>query len=237
MITLKALGALLDYPAPELQSALDEVEQAICEERAIPAAELEGVRAFIERLRRSDIMDAQEYWIGLFDRSKRLALHLYEHSHGESRDRGQAMVNLALTYRMNGFELNAAEMPDYLPLFLEFLSVIPEVHARRYLTDAIEIIEALRIRLEERDSTYAALLSALVALAQREADDAEVEAILAGEPEDPKDLEELDKEWAEEPVDFTAGSALKDCPYSGDSVRNRAAELARAGAQNAGFRQ
>ena len=230
MITFKALGALLDYPTPELQIALDEVEQAIVEERALPAGELDGVRALIERLRRSDIMDAQEYWIGLFDRSKRLALHLYEHSYGESRDRGQAMVNLALTYRMNGFELNAAEMPDYLPLFLEFLSVIPEVHARRYLTDAVEIIEALRIRLEERDSTYAAVLAALVTLASRDVDDAEVEAILAGEPEDPADLEALDKEWAEEPVDFSAGSALKDCPYAGATARDRAAELARAGA-------
>jgi nitrate reductase delta subunit len=230
MISFKALGALLDYPTPELQIALDEVEQAIVEERALPAGELDGVRALIERLRRSDIMDAQEYWIGLFDRSKRLALHLYEHSYGESRDRGQAMVNLALTYRMNGFELNAAEMPDYLPLFLEFLSVIPEVHARRYLTDAVEIIEALRIRLEERDSTYAAVLAALVTLASRDVDDAEVEAILAGEPEDPADLEALDKEWAEEPVDFSAGSALKDCPYAGATARDRAAELARAGA-------
>jgi len=230
MISFKALGALLDYPTAELQAAADEIEQALAEEGALPVAELESVRAFIERLRRSDVMDMQEYWIGLFDRSKRLALHLYEHSYGESRDRGQAMVNLALTYRMNGFELNAAEMPDYLPLFLEFLSVIPEVHARRYLTDAIEIIEALRIRLEERDSTYAALLGGLVTLASREADEAEVEAILAEEPQDPADLEALDKEWAEEPVDFTAGSALKDCPYSGGIARNRAAELARAGA-------
>lgn len=230
MISFKALGALLDYPTAELQAALGEVEQALCEERAIPAAELEGVRALIDRLRASDIMDLQEYWIGLFDRSKRLALHLYEHSYGESRDRGQAMVNLALTYRMNGFELNAAEMPDYLPLFLEFLSVIPEVHARRYLTDAIEIIEALRIRLEERDSTYAALLGALVTLASREADVAVIEEILASEPQDPADLEELDKEWAEEPVDFTAGSALKDCPYAGAAARDRAAELVRAGA-------
>ena len=230
MISFKALGALLDYPTSEIKAAADEIEQALAEERALPAAELEGVRAFIERLRRSDVMDLQEYWIGLFDRSKRLALHLYEHSHGESRDRGQAMVNLALTYRMNGFELNAAEMPDYLPLFLEFLSVIPDVHARRYLTDAIEIIEALRIRLEERDSTYAALLSALVTLASREADVDEVEAILAQEPEDPADLAALDKEWAEEPVDFTAGSALKDCPYAGAAARDRAADLARAGA-------
>jgi nitrate reductase delta subunit len=230
MISFKALGVLLDYPLAEVQLAADEIEQALAEERALPAAELDGVRAFIERLRRSDIMDLQEYWIGLFDRSKRLALHLYEHSHGESRDRGQAMVNLALTYRMNGFELNAAEMPDYLPLFLEFLSVIPEVHARRYLTDAIEIIEALRVRLEERDSTYAALLAALVTLATRQADEGEVEAILATEPRDPEDLEQLDREWAEEPVDFTAGSALKDCPYAGAAARDRAAELARAGA-------
>ena len=230
MISFKAIGALLDYPTPELQAAADEIEQALGEERAIPAAELDGVRAFIDRLRSSDIMDLQEYWIGLFDRSKRLALHLYEHSYGESRDRGQAMVNLALTYRMNGFELNASEMPDYLPLFLEFLSVIPEVHARRYLTDALEIIEALRIRLDERDSTYAALLSALVTLASRDADEGLVEEILAGEPRDPADLEELDKEWAEDPVDFSAGSALKDCPYSGGIGRDRAAEFARAGA-------
>jgi nitrate reductase delta subunit len=230
MISFKAIGALLDYPTPELQAAADEIDQALAEERALGDADLESVRAFTERLRRTDIMDLQEYWIGLFDRSKRLALHLYEHSHGESRDRGQAMVNLALTYRMNGFELNASEMPDYLPLFLEFLSVIPEVHARRYLGDAIDIIEALRIRLEERDSTYAALLTALVGLAGRDTDDGEVEAILASEPEDPKDLEQLDAEWAEEPVDFTAGSALKDCPYSGAVARERAAEFERAGA-------
>jgi nitrate reductase molybdenum cofactor assembly chaperone NarJ/NarW len=230
MITFKAIGALLDYPTAELQQAADEIEQALCEERALAGAELESVHALIDRLRCSDIMDLQEYWIGLFDRSKRLALHLYEHSYGESRDRGQAMVNLALTYRMNGFELNAAEMPDYLPLFLEFLSVIPEVHARRYLSDAIEIIDALRIRLEERDSTYAGLLTALVSLASRQADEVEVEAILASEPQDPQDLEQLDREWAEEPVDFAAGSALKDCPYAGESARDRAAELARAGA-------
>ena len=230
MISFKAIGVLLDYPTPEVQGAADEIEQALCEERALGPAELADVRAMIERVRTSDIMDLQEYWIGLFDRSKRLALHLYEHSHGESRDRGQAMVNLALTYRMNGFELNAAEMPDYLPLFLEFLSVIPEVHARRYLTDAIEIIEALRIRLEERDSTYAALLGALVTLASREADVDEVEAILAQEPQDPANLEQLDREWAEEPVDFAAGSALKDCAYADAQPRERAAALARAGA-------
>jgi nitrate reductase delta subunit len=230
MITFKAIGALLDYPSAEMLVSLGEIEGALAEERALDGERLSGVIAFIRELAESDLLDLQERWINQFDRSKRLALHLYEHSHGESRDRGQAMVNLALTYRMNGFELAAAEMPDYLPLFLEFLSAIPEVHARRYLTDAIEILEALRIRLEERSSPHAALLAALTSLARRQADEAEVEAILAGEPEDPKDLDELDAQWAEEPVDFTVGSALKDCPYSGGPTRQRVAELAKAGA-------
>lgn len=230
MISFKALGALLDYPTLELKAAADEIESALLREQAVPPAELEGVRAFIARLRTTDIMDSQEYWVSLFDRSKRLALQLHEHSYGESRDRGQAMVNLALTYRMNGFELAASEMPDYLPLFCEFLAQVPEAAARRYLGDAIEIVEALRIRLEERESTYAALLAALVALSSKAADDAEVEAILAGEPEDPKDLDELDAEWAEDPVTFGAGAAMNDCPYSGDLARTRAAEFGREAA-------
>lgn len=230
MITFKAIGALLDYPSAEMLASLGEIETALTEERALDGDRLNGVTAFIREIEKADVLDLQERWISLFDRSKRLALYFYEHSHGESRDRGQAMVNLAMTYRMNGFELAAAEMPDYLPLFLEFLSIIPEVHARRYVGDAVEILEALRIRLEERESIYAPLLSALVALARRDADEDEVAAILAGEPEDPKDLDELDAQWAEEPVDFAAGSALKDCPYAGAQTRERAAELARAGA-------
>lgn len=230
MISFKAIGALLDYPNAEMLASLCAIEAALTTEGALDEGQLQSVRGFIAGIENRDLLDLQERWINLFDRSKRLALHLYEHSHGESRDRGQAMVNLALTYRMNGFELAAAEMPDYLPLFLEFLSIIPKVHARRYFGDAVEIIEALRIRLEERECEYAALLSALVALAQRDADEAEVEAILAGEPEDPKDLDELDAEWAEEPVDFAAGSALKDCPYAGGNTHKRVAALAGAGA-------
>lgn len=230
MITFKAIGALLDYPSAEMLASLGEIETALVQENALDGERLAGVIGFIREIEPADLLDLQERWINQFDRSKRLALHLYEHSYGESRDRGQAMVNLALTYRMNGFELAAAEMPDYLPLFLEFLGAIPEVHARRYLTDAIEILEALRIRLEERSSAHAALLAALTSLARREADEHEVEAILAGEPEDPKDLDELDAQWAEDPVDFAAGSALKDCPYSGGPTHQRAAELAQAGA-------
>ena len=230
MISFKAIGALLDYPTVELQAAADEIEAALLREQAIPALHLIQLDAFLHRLRTTDIMDLQEQWVQLFDRSKRLALHLHEHSYGESRDRGQAMVDLALTYRMNGFELAASEMPDYLPLFCEFLSQVPEAAARRYLGEAVDIVEALRVRLAERESTYAALLGALVSLSTRAIDEDEVTAILAGEPADPQTNEELDAEWAEEPVGFGAGAAMKDCPYSGDAARKRAAELSREAA-------
>ncbi|MGQ0589986.1 MAG: nitrate reductase molybdenum cofactor assembly chaperone [Sphingosinicella sp.] len=213
MITFKALGALLDYPTAELGQALPEIQQALAEERVLDAAAMDGVKTVIARLDAGDLLDLQEQWVGQFDRSKRLALHLYEHSHGESRDRGQAMVNLALAYRMYGFELASSETPDYLPLFLEFLSQVPDKVALHHLADATEILEALRVRLAERESTYAPLLTALVSLCRRSADEEVVEAILAGEPGDPEDLEALDREWAEEPVTFSPGAALGNCAY------------------------
>jgi nitrate reductase molybdenum cofactor assembly chaperone NarJ/NarW len=226
MIAFKVFAALIDYPTADLQEAAEEIRRALAFEDLLTP----DIDAFIDRLAGTELLDLQEYWVGHFDRSKQLALQLHEHSYGESRDRGQAMVNLATTYRMHGFEMASTEMPDYLPLFLEFLSQIPEAPARRYLADAVDIIQVLRIRLEERESTYAPLLAALVSLSHREADEHEVEAILAGEPEDPKDLDELDAQWAEEPVDFAAGSALKDCPFAGGIARERAAALANAGA-------
>ena len=215
MITFKAISALLDYPTGEVQRALGEIGQALAEERALDAPGLAAVRGFITRYAAGDLLELQEFWVGHFDRSKRRALHLYEHSHGESRDRGQAMVNLALCYRMHGLELAASETPDYLPLFLEFLSQVPEKVALHHLADAAAILEVLRIRLEERDSPYAALLQALVSLAERPAE-ALVEEILAGEPEDPKDLDALDRQWAEEAVEFAPGAALKSCGQAGD---------------------
>jgi nitrate reductase molybdenum cofactor assembly chaperone NarJ/NarW len=231
MISYKAIGALLDYPTADMQQALPEIQQALEREGMLSATMQEGVNAFVARLTSGDLLDLQEQWVGQFDRSKRLALHLYEHSHGESRDRGQAMVNLALAYRMHGHELASSETPDYLPLFLEFLSQVHPGVARKYLADATDILEVLRIRLQERESTYAALLEALITLSARPADQDEVEAILAGEPQDPKDLDELDRQWAEEAVDFAPGAALKSCPHADAAARERAAAFATAGAR------
>lgn len=221
MRTFKAIGALLDYPTAELLGALDEIERCIQAEGVLGPEQRAGARDMAAHLRARPLLELQEEYVALFDRTRRLSLHLHEHSYGESRDRGQAMVNLAMTYRLHGFELAAPQMPDYLPLFLEFLSQLPPKPARRYLADAVDIIEALRVRLDERDSVYAHLFEALVALSARRADGAEVEAILEGEPKDPETAEELDEAWAEEPVTFSPGAALGGCPYAEGAVHDR----------------
>ncbi len=211
MKALKAIGALLDYPTEDMLAALEEIAACIRREETIPTAARSEIEPLIRWLRTRDLMTLQEEYVALFDRTRRLSLHLYEHVHGESRDRGQAMVDLATAYRLHGFELASPEMPDYLPLFCEFLSQIPGPAARAYLDDAAAVLEALRLRLTERGSPYAAAVGALVALAGREADRAAVAAILENAPADPADP---DAEWQEEPVTFGAGAALGDCRYA-----------------------
>lgn len=138
----------------------------------------------------------------LFDRSRTLSLNLFEHVHGESRDRGGAMVSLIETYREGGFDPVTSELPDHLPVLLEFLSTRPAAEARDTLADAAHIFSALSERLVRRESVYAAVFNALVELSGVHADKQAV-ANLLEEPEvDPNDLEALDKVWEESEVLF-----------------------------------
>ena len=131
--TLKVLSALLCYPQAESHAALAEMAAALEQEQLLPERERRALHAFIERLARTELMELQEQYVATFDRGRALSLHLFEHIHGESRDRGQAMVNLLEAYRQHGFALNARELPDYLPLFLEYLSVLPSAQAAEEL--------------------------------------------------------------------------------------------------------
>ncbi|MBS0563691.1 MAG: nitrate reductase molybdenum cofactor assembly chaperone, partial [Proteobacteria bacterium] len=145
---------------------------------------------------------AQEAYVLLFDRSRTLSLNLFEHVHGESRDRGGAMVDLLETYRAGGFDLAGTELPDHLPVLLEFLSTRPEDEARALLADAGAILVALAERLTRRESDYAAVLIALVDYAQAEATSEEAQALLAEPVDDPDDLAALDATYAEAQVVF-----------------------------------
>ena len=122
----RLLSALLSYPEPELLDALGDVESALAD---YPDAE-EALQPLVGYLATHDLIAVQENYVATFDRNRSHSLHLFEHVHGESRDRGQAMVDLLDTYRGHGFEPVVSELPDHVPLFLEFLGVIEPAQAQ-----------------------------------------------------------------------------------------------------------
>ena len=164
----------------------------------------------------------------LFDRSRSLSLNLFEHVHGESRDRGGAMVSLIETYRAAGVEPATTELPDHLPVLLEFLSTRPGAEAQDILADAAHILDALGTRLERRESGYACVLNALSQLAGTQPDAEALAGMLAQPDDDPTDLAALDAAWEETEVTFgpdpNAGCPLvRDMLAAMDTPMNRSA--------------
>ena len=213
MKTFKALGALLAYPEEDLIAALGEIDAVIADEDLLPKAQVSGLLRLTDALRRSELMALQARYVELFDRVRSLSLHLFEHVHGESRDRGQAMVDLNQLYANQGLVLAHHELPDFLPAFLEYLSLLPYKEAVSQLEDTVQILDGVAARLAKRGSYYAAVFNALLTLAgQRGAthtviDDAEIRR-----EDDPA---EIDKLWAEQPAfGGNAGGAPRQAAVS-----------------------
>lgn len=200
--TLKALSLILSYPTQELQAAMPEIGGVLASDKRLTSAARRALRPLVDTLRDDDIYTLEERYVMLFDRSRTLSLNLFEHVHGESRDRGGAMVSLLETYREGGYEPVTSELPDHLPILLEFLSTIPAVEARETLADAAHIFEALAARLARRDSDYGAVFAALLQLAGAKADKAAVAGLLEVPDDDPDDLDALDEVWEESEVRF-----------------------------------
>ncbi|MDJ0627690.1 MAG: nitrate reductase molybdenum cofactor assembly chaperone [Rhodobacter sp.] len=223
--TLKALSLILSYPTRDLQKAMPEIAGVLGADSRLTAAARGNLRPLTDSLWLDDIYDLEERYVMLFDRSRTLSLNLFEHVHGESRDRGGAMVSLLETYRDGGFEPATSELPDHLPVLLEFLSTRPFVEAQETLADAVHILEVLNARLARRESPYGAVFAALLQLSGAKADRDAVAELLDQPEVDPNDLEALDEVWEESEVRFgpnpTAG-----CPVTRDM-------LARMGPPNA----
>ncbi len=207
MLTFKVLAALLDYPGSATIAALPEMRAILAGEGKLDGLAVDRLFAFMYKLEQGDLLDQQAAWVDLFDRTRSLSLHLFEHVHGDSRDRGQAMVDLAALYADRGLTIDASELPDYLPLFLEFLSLIPESEARQLLGETVHVVEALAERLAGRGSDHAILLSALASLA---------EAPAPAQPLATPDTDgDLDAAWQEEEIRFAAGAMPSACGAAG----------------------
>lgn len=156
----KALSALLCYPEPELQQGIGEIRAVLADE-PVYLAQLEPL---LTHLAQTELVELQEQYVQTFDRTPSHSLHLFEHVHGEDRARGQAMVDLLEEYRKHGFDVSADELPDYVPLFLEFLSQCDEAEARDVLGDAVHVLAHLGGKLKGNQSVYASVFDVLVAL-------------------------------------------------------------------------
>ncbi len=225
--TFKALSALLTYPTEQLVAAIPEVEAAMAAEGLLDRRTLRALGPVLADLRTLDLYDLQERYVELFDRTRRLSLHLFEHIHGESRERGQAMVDLAAHYQRAGLDATANELPDYLPLFLEFLATRPLGEAHGLLLETAHILSLLEARLAKRGSAYRAVLAAILSIS------GEIAAPLGAtdEAEPPNDLAALDATWEEAAVTFGPGEATDGCSLDRLRIQIRAARRdARPGA-------
>lgn len=215
MKTFKALSLLLTYPEADLKAAVPALREVLLGEGLLGPHRIAALEPLLTALAEQDLYDLQETFVLLFDRSRSLSLNLFEHIHGESRDRGGAMVDLLETYRAGGFDLAGPELPDHLPVLLEYLSTRSLEEAQALLADAGHILVALAERLTRRQSAYAGVLEALVALAEVRSDTAEAAILLAEEIDNPEDLAALDAVWEEAQVTF-APDPNAGCPISRD---------------------
>ncbi len=188
--TLKVMAHLLSYPDAALRRHLPELRGALQAEQALASARLAELQTLMAHLAGPDALEIEAQYVELFDRGRATSLHLFEHVHGDSRDRGPAMIDLAQTYEKSGLYLGPDEMPDYLPVVLQFVSTQPPAEARAFLGEMAHIFNAIFNALQQRNSAYASVLGALIELAGEKAHAVKVV------PDEP-----LDTAW-EEPVVF-----------------------------------
>lgn len=183
---LRVLAALLDYPDARLREHLPEMRGLLRDQRLISPARRAELEALIDKLQRADPLQIEADYVELFDRGRATSLHLFEHVHGDSRERGPAMIDLGQTYEKAGLILAEGELPDYLPAVLEFVSTQPPREARAFLAEIAHIVNAIFSALLQRESAYASVLGALLELAGEKA-----------KPVAPTADEPLDQSWTE----------------------------------------
>lgn len=225
MKLLKVISLLLDYPTAELfdNGVLESCREIVLTSKLISPEVRQMISHHIDELQSLGELEAGAVYDSLFERGRLLSLWLFEHIHGESRDRGQAMVDLLAQYQEAGFEIGVKELPDYLPLYLEFLAyqavnLGDEMQIRMDLADISHILALLGARLKEKDNPYVAYFYALLQIAGKSLAVIDEHLPKVSEEENDTTLTAIDKEWEEEMVSFL-GAEQENCPSSQTSKR------------------
>jgi nitrate reductase molybdenum cofactor assembly chaperone NarJ/NarW len=187
--SLRVLSLLLGYPDAHLRMLLPSLAHALDAEAAVAAPRRAELRSFIQEMERCDPLELEARYVELFDRGRATSLHLFEHVHGDSRDRGPAMIDLTQTYEKAGLLMRPDELPDHLCVVLEFASTQPPALAREFLGEMAHILNSIFSALRKRGSRYASVVAAVLELAGHKAEAVPV-----------ADDEPLDEAWAEPAV-------------------------------------
>lgn len=210
MKTFKILGLLLTYPVPETIQHWPAMSALLEEEQLLGKKALKHIQQWMSDTHAKDIYALQESYVETFDRGRGHCLHLFEHIHGESRERGQAMVDLAEMYATKGLSIQHSELPDYLPLFLEYCSLCDFNEAQSLLSEVSHILVSIGTKLKKRDNSYHVIFETLQYLSKARVDQKVIDEAIAFVEAEDNSLEALDKEW-EEAEAFSGDPQESDC--------------------------
>lgn len=217
--TLKVIALLMSYPEKEMVEACGEAIDILRKEGWLSKKTVSDIESFANEIQAKDIFDLQDDYVYLFDRTPSLSLHLFEHVHGDSRDRGQAMVELDALYREQGLYNDSEHTPDYLPMFLEYLSMLPADEARHHLDGAVDVIAVIAERLHKRKSRYASLFDALEEAAERKPDEKKLQSAMVLDSGAPLTAEQMDSAWEEQfAFDMNKENQSSACPKAEDML-------------------
>lgn len=163
MMFYRIVSSLLEYPDAGLRAALPEIRAAAIGADDLTPEERTTLLAFLDKLEarvtREPLVLEEEY-VRTFDMVPEHSMHMTHHLIGEDKNRGPALIDLGEYYKGYGFELNAEakELPDYLPLMLEFVSLLDAEEAKLFLSRWTKVLRQLRVNLEDGGSPYADLI-------------------------------------------------------------------------------
>lgn len=199
--TYKIFSTLLVYPNEELKKNINLVSTILKEEGLLSKIEINKLDDLISYINSTDLLDLQEKYVSIFDRQKKFSLYLFEHIHGDSRERGMAMVDLKNLYKASNFDISInEELPDYIPVFLEYLSLIPREKASILLGEVINIIAVLGKRLKLNNVLYYIVFNLLECLSYIKPDKGIIDNIILNKQDDKVNNYKIDKDWEEPKV-------------------------------------
>ncbi len=206
------LSALLQYPTQDMQKDVAEALVLLEQDNLLSKSTRKQLKNLLNHMEKTDILALQMKYVELFDRTPSLSLHLFEHVHGDDSARGQALADLRSVYTEAGLTSLPGELPDYLPLFLEYLAAVPIEKAQDSLKELVDLLEILHQRLSKRQTPYASILKSLVELSKLKPNDKKVKDALKLDDGSLPTPEDLDKTWEEEPA-FN-GAMAAPCPHA-----------------------